>query len=143
MNVKQALDLLKKHGYKYTSKRELMMDIFLRESRYLSAREVLDRMQEDFPGLSFDTVYRNISIFEKLGIIEGTEWDGERRYRFHCNRDSHHHHIICTKCGRTQEIHLCPMNVIFGEPDNFEITGHKFEIYGICADCDGEQVQQQ
>ncbi|MGA8943636.1 MAG: Fur family transcriptional regulator, partial [Thermoactinomyces sp.] len=138
-----ALDLLKKHGYKYTSKRELMMDIFLRESRYLSAREVLDRMQEDFPGLSFDTVYRNISIFEKLGIIEGTEWDGERRYRFHCNRDSHHHHIICTKCGRTQEIHLCPMNVIFGEPDNFEITGHKFEIYGICADCDGEQVQQQ
>lgn len=136
MNVKQALDLLKKHGYKYTNKRELMMDIFLQESRYLSAKEVLDRMQGDFPGLSFDTVYRNISIFERLGIIEGTEWDGERRYRFHCNRDSHHHHIICTKCGRTREIQVCPMNGIFGEPDNFEITGHKFEIYGICADCE-------
>ncbi len=139
MNIKQALDLLKKHGYKYTNKRELMMDIFLRESRYLSAREVLDRMQEDFPGLSFDTVYRNISIFERLGIIEGTEWDGERRYRFHCNRDNHHHHIICTKCGRTREIQVCPMNAILGEPDNFEITGHKFEIYGICADCEGGQ----
>ena len=142
MDLKQALELLKKNGYKYTGKRETMMHIFLEEGRYLTAKEVLDQMQEDFPGLSFDTVYRNLSLFERLGIIEGTEWGGERRYRFHCDRDSHHHHIICTECGRTRAIQLCPMHSILGEPENFAITGHKFEIYGICSDCDGEQTTQ-
>jgi Fur family zinc uptake transcriptional regulator len=135
MNLKEALDLLKKHGYKYTGKRETMVNIFLEQGRYLTAKEVLDLMQEEYPGLSFDTVYRNLALFEELGIIEGTEWDGERRYRFHCGGDSHHHHIICTECGCTRAIHICPMNASLGKPDNFEIIGHKFEIYGICSDC--------
>ncbi|SEM84863.1 Fur family transcriptional regulator [Lihuaxuella thermophila] len=135
MDLKQALDLLKKNGYKYTGKRERMVHIFSEQGRYLTAKEVLDYMQKDYPGLSFDTVYRNLALFEDLGIIEGTEWDGERRYRFNCGGNSHHHHLICTECGRTRTIHVCPMNAILGKPDNFEITGHKFEIYGRCSEC--------
>ncbi|TCS95446.1 Fur family transcriptional regulator [Hazenella coriacea] len=135
MDLNQALELLKQHGYKYTDKRERMVQLFVKESRYMSAKEILDQMQKDYPGLSFDTVYRNISLFEDLGLIEGTEWEGERRYRINCGSDQHHHHLICTQCGRTQAIHLCPMNAILGQPENFEITGHKFEIYGRCADC--------
>ncbi len=136
MDLKQALSLLKKNGYKYTDKRELMLNLFQKEGRYLTAKEILDYMQAKFPGLSFDTVYRNLSLFERLGILEGTEWDGERRYRIHCNKD-HHHHMICTDCGKTKLLHICPMNGILGEPDDFEITGHKFEIYGLCAECNG------
>ncbi|RAL23448.1 Fur family transcriptional regulator [Thermoflavimicrobium daqui] len=135
MELKEALTILKKNGYKYTDKRELMLHIFQREGRYLTAKEVLDYMQLDYPGLSFDTIYRNLSLFEDLGIIEGTEWDGERRYRIHCNSDNHHHHLICTECGKTLTLHVCPMNAILGKPEDFEITGHKFEIYGRCADC--------
>ncbi|MRG29100.1 Fur family transcriptional regulator [Laceyella tengchongensis] len=135
MDIKQALNLLKQNGYKYTGKREMMVQLFFEEGRYLTAKEVLDLMQKDYPGLSFDTVYRNLALFEQLGIVEGTEWNGERRYRIHCGGDSHHHHIICTECGRTRAIELCPMKAILGQPENFEITGHKFEIYGICVEC--------
>lgn len=135
MNVKEALELLKKKGYKYTGKRKTMVHIFAEQGRYLTAKEVLDLMQEEYPGLSFDTVYRNLSLFEELGIIEVTEWNGERRYRFHCGGKNHHHHMICTECGRTRPISICPMNGILGKPENFEITGHKFEIYGICSEC--------
>lgn len=135
MDINEALDVLKENGYKYTGKREKMVNIFQQQGRYLTAKEILDQMQEDYPGISFDTVYRNLSLFESLGIVEATEWGGERRYRFHCGGHLHHHHLICTKCGRTQMINLCPMNSIFVEPEDFEITGHKFEIYGICAFC--------
>lgn len=115
MDIKQALNLLKQNGYKYTGKREMMVQLFFEEGRYLTAKEVLDLMQKDYPGLSFDTVYRNLALFEQLGIVEGTEWNGERRYRIHCGGDSHHHHIICTECGRTRAIELCPMKAIFGD----------------------------
>lgn len=135
MDLQAALDRLKHKGYKYTGKRELMVEIFRREGRYLSAKEVLDYMQEEYPTLSFDTVYRNLSLFEDLDIVEATEWDGERRYRFHCGGYDHHHHLICTDCGKTRTIDICPMNAILGKPENFEITGHKFEIYGKCERC--------
>jgi Fur family zinc uptake transcriptional regulator len=135
MDLESALDLLKEKGYKYTGKRKRMVQIFAEQGRYLSAKEVLDYMQEDYPGVSFDTVYRNLSLFERLGILEATEWDGERKFRLSCDSDHHHHHIICTDCGKTLPISLCPMNAILGKPEHFEITGHKFEIYGICADC--------
>lgn len=134
MNINQALSILKKKGYKYTGKREQMVQVFQKQGRYLTAKELLDYLQVDFPGLSFDTVYRNLSLFEKLNIVETTEWNGERRFRLHCD-DEHHHHLICTSCGSTQTVKNCPMQTLFNQPDNFEITGHKFEIYGICGSC--------
>lgn len=135
MTVTEALQILKEHGYKYTDKREAVLNILSEEGRYLSAKEVLQQMQGDFPQLSIDTVYRNLSLLYQLNILEVTEMNGERLYRMSCAVDVHHHHLICTECGKTKKIDLCPMDAIFGKPDGFEITGHKFEIYGVCEGC--------
>ncbi|MCF6093408.1 transcriptional repressor [Microaerobacter geothermalis] len=135
MNVEMALQRLKDRGYKFTDKREKLVSIFAQEKRYLSAKEVLERMQEDFPNLSFDTIYRNLSLFEELGILEETELKGEKQFRLACSGEEHHHHLICTRCGTTKKISLCPMNAVLGSPEGFYITGHKFEIYGFCENC--------
>lgn len=143
MDLERALDTLKSQGYKFTGKRERMVQIFNRENRYLTAKQILEEMQGEYPGLSVDTVYRNLSLFERLGIVEGTEWEGERRYRFHCGGDQHHHHLICKECGKTRQLNVCPMNAILGEPDGFTITDHKFEIFGFCQDCGSGQKELQ
>ncbi|WCK52774.1 Fur family transcriptional regulator [Aneurinibacillus sp. Ricciae_BoGa-3] len=135
MEITDALDLLKEKGYKYTGKREKMVRLFSEKRRYLSAKEVLLDMQEEYPNLSFDTIYRNLTLFEELGLLETTEFKGEKQYRFSCGSTHHHHHLICTKCRKTISFEMCPMNVIFGSPKDFMITGHKFEIYGYCSDC--------
>ena len=136
MNIDQALAILKDKGYKYTGKREEMVRIFDKEKRYLSAKELLEYMQKDYPGLSFDTIYRNLSLFEELEILESTQLNDERIYRLSCEVGHHHHHLICTRCGKTHKIDVCPMDAILGEPKGFKITGHKFEIYGECEDCE-------
>ncbi|MDB5083448.1 MAG: Fur family transcriptional regulator [Bacilli bacterium] len=136
MNTETALELLKNKGYKYTGKREKIVTMFADETRYMSAREVMEYMQIEYPGLSFDTIYRNLTLFEELGILESTELKGEKQFRFSCPGSDHHHHIICTLCGKTQKIELCPMHAVLGTPDGFTITGHKFEIYGLCDQCE-------
>ncbi|ALC81645.1 MULTISPECIES: Fur family transcriptional regulator [Bacillus] len=135
MNVQEALDLLKENGYKYTSKREDMLQLFARSDKYLSAKDVLSDLSVDYPGLSFDTIYRNLSLYADLGILETTELSGEKLFRFVCSFSHHHHHFICLACGRTKEIDACPMDAVNENFKGYEISGHKFEVYGTCPDC--------
>ncbi|MGY4690320.1 Fur family transcriptional regulator [Salibacterium sp. K-3] len=136
MNVDQALLHLKEKGYKFTGKREQLLSVFAEEKRYLSAKEVLNALQHNYPNVSFDTVYRNLSLFEELDILEVTELEGEKRFRFRCSTNLHHHHLICLDCGKTKQIHACPMDWLGNNGDEeFQVTGHKFEIYGYCEAC--------
>ncbi|MBU8905699.1 Fur family transcriptional regulator [Desertibacillus haloalkaliphilus] len=135
MNVEEAIELLKEKGYKHTGKREEMLRLFSDEKRYLSAKDVLESMQVEYPGLSFDTIYRNLSLFADLEILEMTELEGEKRFRFSCATSSHHHHLICLDCGKTKELKQCPMDKLNVNMSDFEVIGHKFEVYGYCDGC--------
>jgi Fur family transcriptional regulator, zinc uptake regulator len=135
MNVNEALIQLKNNGYKLTDKREVMLSLFANDKRYLSAKEVLNELKMKFPGLSFDTIYRNLSLFAKLKILETTELDGEKKFRFACSVTEHHHHFICLLCGKTKHLSNCPMPSLSIQEEEFEVVDHKFEVYGHCKDC--------
>lgn len=134
MRVDEALKILKEKGYKTTGKREEMLSYLYQHPHYISVKEVIDFLKEQYPGLSYDTVYRNLALFSELGILEETELEGEKRYQVNCSIDHHHHHLICLECGKSQKIDNCPMDRL-PEFDNFTVTGHRFEIFGYCVKC--------
>ena len=135
MNVTRAWEILKENGYKKTDKRELILNMFAETSKYLTARDLLTVLKPQFPGMSFDTIYRNLATFVELDILEETELNGERNFRMHCESDHHHHHFICMDCGNVKELSLCPMDLLEEKLPGYQIEAHKFEIYGKCPNC--------
>lgn len=134
MDVNQAINLLKKHGYKTTKRRQDILVYFESADGYRTAKELNEHMESIYDGISFDTVYRNLHLYHELGILEATELNSERHFRMNC-ATHHHHHFICNDCGKTKKINHCPMDKIGSMLDNYQVKDHKFEVYGLCPLC--------
>lgn len=134
MNVNEAMDLLKRNGYKATGKRKDILDFFAEQDGYRTAKDLIIHLENGNETVSFDTIYRNLHLYNEMGILETTELNGEKHFRMNCG-SHHHHHFICNECGGTKAIDVCPMDEIEKSLANYTIEGHKFEIYGLCPTC--------
>ncbi len=140
MTLNDTLLRLKTLGVKITPQRQEILKVLLGEERYYSAEEILKKVQERYPAVSFDTVYRTLYLLKRLGLVVELNFQGgHRRFEFN-HEDKHHHHLVCLKCGKSQKLSCCPTDCltrIKKEHPEFAITSHSFEIYGYCRKCQG------
>lgn len=134
MTINEAIQLLRDKGYKMTKRREEILQFFAEENKYKTAKDLYEYMEELYPGISFDTVYRNLHLYHELGILEATDLEAEKHFRIRCG-DQHHHHFICKLCGTTKKINFCPMEYVTQFLKQYIVDDHKFEVYGFCPDC--------
>ena len=74
----------------------------------------------------------------KLDKVHKVDMKNSEGAVFELIKDGHHHHLICLECGQTQCVEICPINKeVIGvlEDNQFEMSGHTFEIYGHCKSC--------
>lgn len=131
----QAVKTLKRNGYKATGKRQRILEVLYKNDKYMTAKEVQDRLKKMFPGISPDTIYRNLHTFVELSVVEQTELNGEKLFRSNCETHGHHHHFICTECGNSEELDMCPLEQFQEQLPGCEVTAHRFELFGRCQNC--------
>lgn len=134
MTIDEAIQTLKDKGHKTTRRRQDILTFFTQADGFRTAKELHDYMTTLYDGISFDTVYRNLHLFNDVGILDTTELNGEKHFRIKC-ADHHHHHFICRKCGHTRKINHCPMDQLTTSLEGYHIEDHKFEVYGLCPAC--------
>jgi Fur family transcriptional regulator, ferric uptake regulator len=83
------------------------------------------------------TVYRTLQGLVDTGQVDVFRRDtGEALFRL-CN-PVHHHHLVCQRCGRVEEIDACevaPWAARVGRRRGFSVTGHQADVFGVCAGC--------
>ncbi|QJC51960.1 transcriptional repressor [Paenibacillus albicereus] len=136
--AKEIVDAMARGGWRITEQRRRLAEIFAGCEGYLSPKDVYEAMTVHYPGVSFDTVYRNLRLMSEMGVLEQFySMDAGLKFKAACNHH-HHHHLICTNCEKTLTFDYCPMEQEMRLPGNFKIMNHRFEVYGLCEGCQSE-----
>ncbi len=138
--VNEIIRIMTASGWRITEQRRMLAEIFAKTDAYLSPKDVYDQMTVSYPSVSFDTVYRNLRLLSEMGALEQFYFmDGGLKFKCSC-LEHHHHHLICMNCEKTLTFDYCPMDHSLELPGSFKITSHRFEIYGVCEQCQQESA---
>ncbi|MEO3946236.1 Fur family transcriptional regulator [Gorillibacterium sp. CAU 1737] len=132
----EILHCLAEQGYKITEQRKRLAQM-LTEADTLTPLQMYQELHLIFPGMSYDTIYRNLKLLEKMGLITRLRLDGGDRYRLY--RQSESLEAICLGCGETirMEELMLPIPV---SPERFQVVEVHVELVGYCGQCQGNQT---
>jgi len=132
------LDRLRPAGTKRSSKRDLIVNVFLKQEGHLSADDLVDLIRREDQRISRATVYRTLQWMEEAGIARKVDF-GEGRFRFeHSYRHPRHFHLICKTCNRSFEFLSSDIEQLVEEVATaraFTARQTVVQIYGTCESC--------
>lgn len=132
---------LKRAGFKKTTQRELILEVFLKTEGHLSAEDLYNLVKVEDPTVGFTTVYRTLKLLAECGLArEERLSDTHTRYE-HLYNHQHHDHLICTECGLLIEFFSEEIENKQDEiaaQHNFQPTRHSLRIWGVCEDCQAQ-----
>jgi Fur family transcriptional regulator, peroxide stress response regulator len=135
--------LPKQKSRRMTRQRETILDIVRQTHSHPSADEIYELVRKQLPRISLGTVYRNLEVLAKMGLIQKLELGGTiNRFDWDTNK---HYHIRCLNCGQVDNAPIAPLNKLEDElygATVFSIIGHRLEFEGLCPDCTEKEAQK-
>lgn len=132
------LEQLRPPGTKRSSKRDLIVTVFLRQEGHLSAEDLVDLTKQQDSRIGRATVYRTLQWMVDAGIARKVDF-GEGKFRFeHSYRHPRHFHLICKGCNRSYEFLSSDIEASLEEvaaARGFTSRQTVVQIYGTCESC--------
>ena len=97
---------LRRAGFKKTTQRELILEVFLKTEGHLSAEDLYNIVKVEDPTVCFTTVYRTLKLLAECG----------RLIEFYSEEIENKQDEIAAQ-------------------HNFRPTRHSLRIWGVCSDC--------
>ena len=135
-----AAQRLRANGLRYTSSRRAVVEVLSSTDRPLTIPEILSQD----PSLAQSSAYRNLTELISCGVVHRLI-AGDEYSHFELAEDltSHHHHLVCTHCGRVEDITLSDAVELSmtaaldtaAESFGFTAEHHRLDVLGRCAAC--------
>lgn len=137
MNSDLTISSIQDKGYRITNIRKEVINLFSTSSTPLSANEIQHFLARAGAQANIATIYREIQFLLKNGYLTEVYLSpGHTSYE--SSELKHHHHLICNRCGRIDNITNCLAHTLeesVYKKKGFKITKHTLEFYGLCAQC--------
>ncbi len=134
ISIVSALD---RAGYRLTEPRRSLALLIADREGHFTAAELVASARAKRLGVGRATVFRTLEVLEELGLVERLAMpSGEHAYVV-CE-PAHHHHVVCSRCGRTTEIDDAGLRVVVSQiarRTGYRVDEHRLELFGVCPAC--------
>jgi Fur family transcriptional regulator, ferric uptake regulator len=124
-------------GYFVTEPRRVVAGMVAERDSHFTANDLVGEAKRSRLGVGRATVFRALELFEQLGLVERLDLPNGGHAYVVC-QPAHHHHVICTGCGRSAEVGDLGVSSIATEVESqtgFTLDSHRIELYGVCPSC--------
>ena len=127
-------------GLRYTGSRRRVVAVLDEADRPLTIPEILER--DD--ALAQSSTYRNLNELIDADVVHRiVAGDEFSHYELAEDLTAHHHHLVCTHCGRVQDFvasdaledTLDGALARIARSKRFQVHHHRLDLVGLCADC--------
>lgn len=139
----QYQQYIKNNNLKSSKRRDFIFDHIIENMGHFTIDDIYQQTLKIDPDIGIATIYRTIRLLVDSGILAEHTF-GEKKGFYEINNYSSpdHGHLICIVCGKIIEFQCefmenCQKNLT--KKHEFKINSHKFEIFGICNECQKDE----
>ena len=138
----QAAQLrLEARQMRFTPARRLVVELLLNRPGPQSAADLIAAGRGAIP---ISSLYRTLSVLKDSAVLDRfPDQAGVSQYELAEWLTGHHHHLTCVVCGSTSDVDVPKELEVavtetaseLGRRVGFEVTGHRLDLHGLCAQC--------
>jgi Fe2+ or Zn2+ uptake regulation protein len=139
--IRDTARALRRHGYRLTPQRQMILDIIQEAHEHLSADEICQRVRERQPFVSLSTIYRTLELLKALDLVREVMLSPGKSYYEPAGGD--HHHLLCRVCGRIIHVSdelLGDLRAQLGARHGFTALSISLLVIGYCCECQPRTV---
>jgi Fur family transcriptional regulator, ferric uptake regulator len=124
-------------GYRLTEPRRALADLILGHGGHFTASDLAAAARDRRIGVSRATLFRALEVMVELGVVERLDLPSGDHAYVPC-ATAHHHHVVCSRCGRTTDVDDVGINEAVREiarMTGYRIDSHRLELFGLCRPC--------
>lgn len=130
-------DVLRSAGHRVTNQRVLILDAVCEGDGHTTLGEIYARVRAVDRTVDRSTIYRALKLFVELGLVVSADTKrGELVYEIVKRKP--HHHLVCRRCGKEQEIGGEMMQSMFERVEQayqFHVETDHLVLFGLCETC--------
>lgn len=133
------LAAMERAGCRLTEPRRDVATLIADQPGHFAAADLVSTARQRGLGIGRATIFRTLDLFAGLGLVARLDLPtGDHAY-VACE-PVHHHHVICSRCGRTEDIDDAGLRRVVQDVarrTGYAIEEHRLELFGTCPACSG------
>lgn len=129
---------------KSSKRRDIIFNYVVKINDHFTVDEIYQQIFKIDPEIGIATVYRTVRLLVDCGILlEHTFGEKKGFFEVIDINSKQHDHLICNTCGKIIEFQCDQIEddkQRIAEQHQFQIKSHKLEIYGICSECQKQNL---
>lgn len=137
---------LERAGYQATPNRRLVAALVATTDGHFTAAELLERGRRAKADIGRATVFRALELLASMRVVERLDLPNGSHAYVLCDPDEHHHHLVCSSCGHTEDVadgDLARLVDEMGKRNGFRIESHRLEVFGMCPSCTAAEAKAE